>query len=136
MRAPSSAASMRSEASSTRSARTRALGQDVPADHYRPSERRYSGRLREPEYGDDQEIRRVRSSGEIKWAGERIFISEALIGEPVGLHEIGDGLWLIHYGPIELGSIDHKGRFKRFAGGARAKPQRQPPGQSVTHVPG
>lgn len=113
-----------------------ALGQAVPADHYRPSERRYSGCLREPEYGDDQEIRRVRSSGEIKWAGERIFISEALIGEPVGLHEIEDGLWLVQYGPIELGAIDHKGRFKRLAGGARAKPQGPPPGESVTHVPG
>lgn len=78
----------------------------------------------------------MRSSGEIKWAGERIFISEALIGEPVGLHEIEDGLWLVQYGPIELGAIDHKGRFKRLAGGARAKPQGPPPGESVTHVPG
>jgi transposase InsO family protein len=112
-----------------------ALGQDVPADHYRPSERRYSGRLREPGYGDDHEVRRVRSSGEIKWAGKRIFVSQALAGEPVGLREVGDGLWLIRYGPVELGSID-KGKFKRFAAGDRRKPQRQPPGESVTHVPG
>jgi putative transposase len=113
-----------------------ALGQAVPADHYRPSERRYSGHLREPDYADDEEVRRVRSSGEIKWRGERIFVSEALVGEPVGLAELADGSWAIRYGPVELGVIDVAGRFRRLAAGARPKPQPQPPGQSVTHVPG
>jgi putative transposase len=113
-----------------------ALGQAVPADRYRSSERRYSGRLREPDYADEEEVRRVRSSGEIKWRGERIFISEALIGEPVGLAELAEGAWAIRYGPVALGVIDEQGRFRRLAAGFRRKPKPQPPGQGVTHVPG
>jgi hypothetical protein len=32
-------------------------------------------------------VRRVRSNGQIKWAGELIFVGEALVGEPVGVIE-------------------------------------------------
>ena len=32
-------------------------------------------------------VRRVCSNGQIKWAGELIFVGEALIGEPVGILE-------------------------------------------------
>src|SRR5262249_33565167 len=46
-----------------------ALDLDTPAAHYQPSPRAYSGRLREPEYSDDHQVRRVRSNGEIKWLG-------------------------------------------------------------------
>ncbi len=33
----------------------------------------------------DHQARRVRSSGEIMWKGERVFVTEALIGELVGI---------------------------------------------------
>jgi hypothetical protein len=29
-------------------------------------------------------VRRVRTNGEVKWAGELLYISEALCGQPVG----------------------------------------------------
>ena len=87
-----------------------ALGQTPPADHYTSSPRRYSGRLRSPEY-DDDEVRRVRRSGEIKWRGELIYISQTLAGEPIGLEERADGCWAVSYGPVHLGVIDHRGWF-------------------------
>ena len=90
-----------------------ALGQTPPADHYECSPRRYSGRLREPEYGADHEVRRVHHSGEIRWRGYCIYISESLAKEPVGLAERDDGDWDIHFGPVPLGRIDRKGRFHR-----------------------
>ena len=90
-----------------------ALGQTPPADHYECSPRRYSGRLREPEYGADHEVRRVHHSGEIRWRGYCIYISESLAKEPVGLVERDDGDWDIHFGPVPLGHIDRKGRFHR-----------------------
>jgi len=90
-----------------------ALDQTPPADHYQSSARRYSGRLREPEYGDDEEVRRVHHSGEVRWRGHSIYISESLVGEPVGLVERDNGDWDIHYGPVPLGRIDRKGRFHR-----------------------
>ena len=90
-----------------------ALGQTPPADHYECSPRRYSGRLREPEYGADYEVRRVHHSGEIRWRGYYIYISESPAKEPVGLVERDDGDWDIHFGPVPLGRIDRKGRFHR-----------------------
>ena len=51
--------------------------------------------MREPDYGDDHEVRRVRYNGEIKWQGNTIYISEALAGEPVGLLEDEDGDWTV-----------------------------------------
>jgi transposase InsO family protein len=103
-----------------------ALGQTPPAQHYRPPVRPYSGRLREPDYAPGDEVRRVRHNGEIKWAGARIYISQALIGEPIGLREIGDGRFAVSYGPVDLGTIDHDGAFTARNAGTRSRPAPQP----------
>ena len=50
-------------------------------------------------------MRRVRSNGQIKWAGELIFVGEALVGEPVGVIETAGGDWLVRYADVELGYI-------------------------------
>ena len=84
-----------------------ALRNDVPAAHYAASPRRFDGILREPDYSDDYEVRRVRHRGEIRWQGNTIYINAALVGEPVGLIETDDGGWSVSYGPIELGVIAH-----------------------------
>jgi transposase InsO family protein len=90
-----------------------ALGNDTPAEHYALSPRRFDGVLREPGYGPDQVVRRVRQNGEIKWNGNTIYISEALVGEPVGLSENADAC-TVSYGPIVLGTIAHRGdRLKK-----------------------
>lgn len=96
------------------------LDDATPADRYQASSRRFDGVLRKPQYADDQDVRSVRQNGEIKWLGNTIYISEALIGEPVGLAEDQDG-WTVSYGPIVLGSIAHRSdqlrRPKRTARG-------------------
>lgn len=81
-----------------------ALGNATPAECYGASARRFDGILREPDYSSDHVVRRVRQNGEIKWNGSTVYISAALIGEPVGLAEDDDG-WTISYGPIMLGII-------------------------------
>jgi putative transposase len=86
-----------------------ALDNATPADRYAASPRRYDGVLREPGYGVDHRVRRVRHNGEIKWNGSTIYISEALVGEPIGLAEDDLGCWIVNYGPIELGVITHRG---------------------------
>jgi putative transposase len=93
-----------------------ALGNDTPFDHYAASRRVWDGVLREPEYGLDHQVRRVRHNGEIKWQGQTIFISGALTGEPVGLVEGADG-WTVSFGPLVLGMIAH-------GGGGLKKPKR------------
>ena len=86
-----------------------ALGNEVPAKHYTASPRRFDGVLREPSYGADHAVRRVRHNGEIRWQGNTIYISAALIGEPIGLIESDDGGWSVCYGPVALGVIAHGG---------------------------
>jgi transposase InsO family protein len=103
-----------------------ALGQTPPALHYHPPPRPYSGRLHEPDYPDAQAVRRVRSNGEIKWRGERLFISQALIGEPLGLRETADGIFELSYGPVALGTIGHDRKFTARKAGSGAGLARQP----------
>jgi len=86
-----------------------ALGNDTPAEHYTVSPRRFDGVLREPDYGPDQVVRRVRQNGEIKWNGAAVYISEALVGEPVALADDGESGCAVRYGPIALGTIAHRG---------------------------
>jgi putative transposase len=118
-----------------------ALGNTTPAEHYACSPRRWDGILREPEYPADAALRRVHRNGAIRWRGAEIYLSEALIGEPVGLIERQDGGWSVHYGPIELGVIDHRGdrlrKLKKVSGfvdnpdGLPTTPQTQQPQQQV-----
>jgi transposase InsO family protein len=90
-----------------------ALGNDTPTQHYTLSLRRWDGVLREPSYDGDDTVRRVRHNGEVRWQGSTVYISEALIGEPIGLREEADGSWNVSYGPIVLGVIAHRGDHLR-----------------------
>ena len=101
-----------------------ALGFGYPATLYRPSPRRYPCALREPDYGEGCTVRRVRSNGEIKWRGDLVFVSQVLVGEPVGIEPTASGDWRVRYADVELGFIDTKRRrlnrwplSRRLAGG-------------------
>jgi len=83
-----------------------ALGQQPPARRYRPSVRPYPKRVDSPEYEAGMTVRRVRTNGEIKWNGGRVYLSEALCGEPVGLMPQDDRYWTIHFGPLQIGLLD------------------------------
>jgi putative transposase len=86
-----------------------ALGNDTPAAHFAASSRRFDGVLREPEYGPDQVVRRVRPNGEIRWQGKEIYISAALVGEPLGIAEDENGDFSLVFGPIALGTLTRGG---------------------------
>ena len=90
-----------------------ALGQQPPARVYQPSPRAWDGTLRSPDYPDQVQVRRVRGNGEIEWKSRPIFISNALIGEPVGLCEIAEDTWQVKYGPIPLVFIKGGDKWKR-----------------------
>ena len=92
-----------------------ALGQRPPHEVYTPSQREMPDRIGEPWYDADHQVRRVRSSGEISWKGERVFVTEALIGEPVGIAELETGDHVVRFCHRDIGLIDCHGRFRRFA---------------------
>lgn len=87
-----------------------ALNQHTPASVFVPSARNYPERLMQPEYPEGWEKRGVRTNGEIKWQGGMIYVSQALIGQWVGLEPTGDGLWKFHFMNQELGHVDEKRR--------------------------
>lgn len=100
-----------------------ALGQKTPASRYTPSPRAYPDRIEEPTYDAEHAVRRVRSNGAIKWGGELVFISEALIGEPVGVAETLSGDWIVRFADVRLGHIDR--RTKKLRHFAPARPGRR-----------
>jgi len=51
-------------------------------------------------------VRRVRHGGDIKWQGKLIYVTNTLIGEPVGLYQTDEDLWTLYYGALELGRLD------------------------------
>ena len=77
-----------------------------PARRYQPSPRAYPKHLRAPEYDSGVEVRRVRSNGYIKWHGKLVFVSEALIGEPIGLRQIDEARWQLLFCHMPLGVIN------------------------------
>jgi transposase InsO family protein len=92
-----------------------ALGQRPPHEVYTPSRRAMPDRIEEPWYDADHQVRRVRSSGEIIWKGERTYISEALVGEPIGIAELETGDHVVRFCARDVGLINPTGRFSRFA---------------------
>ena len=87
-----------------------ALGQQPPARVYVTSPRPYPVRLEDPWYDATHQVRRVQEAGQIKWQGERVFVSEALRGELVGLAETERGDWTVRFMQVELGRIERQTR--------------------------
>lgn len=88
------------------------LGQKTPGSIYTRSSREWNGQLKPPNYDESWQKARVRSSGQISWRGEEVFISKALEEEHVGLHENENGEWDVHYGPVYLGAIGQEGKLE------------------------
>jgi transposase InsO family protein len=89
-----------------------ALHYATPQDLYQPSPRVFPSRLPELAFPAGAVLRRVAMHGDVKWRGERLFISEVLAHEPLGLVRSDDRYWAAYYGPVLLGWLDdHKRRF-------------------------
>jgi len=95
-----------------------ALGQRQPAEFYGPSSRPFVQPVGDLDYATHEQVRRIRSSGEIRWRGSLLFVSEAIIGENVALRQRDDGHWLIRFADVALGIIDRtSGQLVRFGAG-------------------
>lgn len=95
------------------------LGQEVPAKFYRPSTRPFPKQVPEPEYPSHYRVERAYPNGIISVDQTQWYISGCLKGELIGLEEVNEGRWKVHFGPIELGILDArnaKGRRGRLFG--------------------
>ena len=80
----------------------------MPASVYYPSDRPYPTQLLEIEYPSSFLRRQVGKRGEIYWRGARIFVSEVLYGEALGLEAIQDGVYRVWFSTLELGTFDER----------------------------
>lgn len=92
-----------------------ALGQQPPHEVYAPSRREMPDRAPEPWYDADHQVRRVRPPGTIKWKGDQVFVSEALVGELIGISELETEDHIVRFCDRDIGLLDRHGRFRRFA---------------------
>ena len=85
------------------------------------------------QYPADYQPRRVRHTGEIKWQGKLVFLSEPLASEVVGLVETDDGDAEVYFGPMMVGLIDGVNlKLRRLApaGSSTVRREGQPPSRS------
>jgi hypothetical protein len=80
-----------------------ALGQKPPASVYKPSTRPFPKKLTQPDYPLHFEIRKVSTNGGIRWHSSWINVSHLLGGDYIGLEEVADDIWAVHFGPVSLG---------------------------------
>lgn len=86
-----------------------ALGGRPPAWSYYASETMFPSRLINTEhYYTDLDVRKVKRSGEINWRGAPVYLTEALVGEHVGLEPAADGLWTVRFADLPLGVLDER----------------------------
>lgn len=85
-----------------------ALQGNRPAEIYRRSSREMPNKLQEVVYPDSYLIRKVKTNGELKFAGKRYFISELLHGEAVGLESIDENRAVVYFSRLKLGVIDSR----------------------------
>jgi len=100
-----------------------ALGQIPPAAVYQPSPRCLPCKLAPIEYPDDMHVRRVRGCGQMKWDGHDVHVSQALVGHPVGLLPLDDGIWTVYFSSTPLGVFDE--RTMHVYAGTHAIPKRK-----------
>ena len=95
-----------------------ALRDETPASCYERSPRAYPRQLPPLEYPSHFRVERAYPNGVISFRETQWYLTNCLAGELVGLEEVDDDRWKVHFGPIELGVLDvrnAKGRgYRQF----------------------
>ena len=103
-----------------------ALQQKTPASCYQPSSRTYTEAETPLKYPGYYEVRSVQGNGVIYLNNHTIYISPVLKGNHVGLKQIDQKAWEVHFGPIRLGYFDEDDAKQKSVSYITLK--------SVTHV--
>lgn len=82
-----------------------ALGMKYPVEVYSQSQRAYEG-LPDVEYPFHDRTITVTHCGRICIEKRKISLSRALAGQPVGMREVADGMWLVSFMDYDLGYFD------------------------------
>src|SRR5882762_7926184 len=80
----------------------------TPASRYRTSPRLYSGTLPPIEYPGHFIVKRITNAGTFRFKKRLLFIANALKQHAIGLEEVDDGIWSIHFCRVLLGRVDER----------------------------
>ena len=84
------------------------LDDDTPAEHYEDSPRPFPKKLPEPEYPAHFRTPTVSKGGNFRFKEKVFFISNTLSGSRIGLEEVDDGLWNVHFYDLLLAKLDER----------------------------
>jgi putative transposase len=84
-----------------------ALGMRTPAELYRPSRRPYCG-LGSVEYPFHDRTLVVTHCGRICFGRRKIHLSHVFSGQPIGIREVAEKIWLVTFMHYDLGFFDHQ----------------------------
>lgn len=85
----------------------------TPGSKYRPSPKPYPDKLPPIQYPGHFVVKHVTRAGTIRLGHKLIFIAQALKHLDVGLEEIGDGIWTIHFNTVLLATVDERDMIVR-----------------------
>jgi putative transposase len=91
-----------------------ALSQQTPASRYTVSRRVMPASLSSPEYASTMAVRRVKPNGGLSWEGHDVHVTHLLRGEPVGVEQLEEQRWRLHYGPVALAELTMRGKELRL----------------------
>lgn len=80
----------------------------TPASLYLPSDREYTGKLPPIEYPGHFIVKRITNAGTFRFKKRLLFIANALKQHSIGLEEVADGIWSIHFCNVLLGKVDER----------------------------
>jgi putative transposase len=79
-----------------------------PAEVHTRSTRNMPDKIPEIIYPNSFLLRKVKTNGELKFAGKRYFVSELLHGETIGLDFIDEDRAILYFSKLKLGIIDSR----------------------------
>ena len=80
----------------------------TPASVWRPSTKQMQAAVPEYEYPGHMTVRLVSESGEYRFLGQPIFLSQVLSHERIALEETDDGIWSLYFCDRLLGKMDER----------------------------
>lgn len=85
-----------------------ALDGETPSSIWTPSSRPLPTQVPLPNYPGHYELRRVSNDGAFRFKCRQIFLSNALAQLNIGLEEVDDGVWAVHFYDILLARLDER----------------------------
>lgn len=83
-----------------------AIGMQVPAERYKPSQRVYPEKLPALEFSPEDTVRKIRHDGALWFINKVWYIGEAFAHESVGVRQTAKGFLEVRYGPYVVGRFD------------------------------